>query len=1114
MLKAKRKVVSLLTACLTLLFAFVLGFTTLLAPTPVTTANAAEFVDELTLSTTAVSGTSYKDWSGKTATSSAVYAGNSAGGNESIQLRSNNSNSGIVTTASGGKAKKVVVEWNSNTASGRTLNIYGKNTAYSAPTDLYSNSASTLGTKIGTIKCGTSTELEITGDYTYIGMRSNSGAMYLTSISITWDDGQSPDVPTCEHTSMTPEIIGDTKKVWTCDNADCDYTYNQFLVTYNYPASVTFNGEASTWVDEGDSITPPTTDAPEGYVFAGWSETEIAEPTEDEPTFFTDKDKIDEAKTLYAVYRNEGEAGGWNLVTDKSTLETGNIVTIVCPTKNVAINKKSGSYFTHISIENNSFDGALKLTLTKNSDETYSFYSAADEAYLALTSSANALHTNTSINTNSSWSVTIEGGSTTILNKEFNTRKLQYNSGSPRFACYTSAQTAVALYKYTEGEALTYRSSFEGACMHSNTTTTTVDATCTEDGSTTVTCNDCGETIGEPVKIPATGHGETTTTTVDATCTEAGSTTVTCNDCSAVLSTTPIEALEHNITDGTPVSNEDGTHSTTGTCSRCGEAGETVTEPCDFERAVDTPKYTCTVCGYFYTVNEYTVDYVVPAGIPNVPDAVVEENNVTILKPAENKLGYTFVGWVESELSEDTTECPEILAAGSEYTVTEDVTLYALYSYSTGSGNYVKVTKAPADWSGTYLIVYEDGNVAFNSSLATLDATNNTADVTISNDIIEGTAAMNAIAFTFAKVADGYSIQAATGQYIGRTANSNGLNVGNTAYSHTFAVDTSGNTTITSSGGATLKFNKSSDQMRFRYYKSGQQAIQLYALDGKTYYSTNFDCTSDIDGANAEVDAEITLNYYVELADSLVASTKMQFVVDDNMYEVAPEQDGERYKFSLLIPPQYMATEITATLLCNGKVADQLNDYSIKKYVQNLLTTHSDDTELVNFLTAMLYYGNAAQKHQGYDVENLATKDVTGMATESTAVPQEATDKMSLVTADKENCTAWFEGANVWFDSVNKLCVRISTTDNVTLKVNGVEVAVTGTTIYTDGILATAFGDKVTFELYQNGVLQQTLQYSIFSYAYSKQNNATMGELALALYRYGVAAKAYALANA
>ena len=139
--------------------------------------------DVLNQTFTGITGTSYTAFSGKAGTSGAVYAGQCAGGNSSIQLRSNNSDSGVVTTTSGGKAKKVVVEWNSGTSSGRTLNVYGKNSAYSAATDLYN--ASNQGTLLGTIVCGTSTELTITGDYDYIGFRSASGAMYLTSVTIT-----------------------------------------------------------------------------------------------------------------------------------------------------------------------------------------------------------------------------------------------------------------------------------------------------------------------------------------------------------------------------------------------------------------------------------------------------------------------------------------------------------------------------------------------------------------------------------------------------------------------------------------------------------------------------------------------------------------------------------------------------------------------------------------------------------------------------------------------------------------------------------------------------------------------------------------------------------------
>lgn len=146
---------------------------------------ATTVVDVLTQTWTGVTGTSYTSWSGKKATSLAVYAGQSAGGNSSIQLRSKNSNSGIITTTSGGKATKVKVTWNSNTASGRTLDIYGKKTAYSAPTVLYDDD--TKGTKLGSIVKGTSTELEISGDYTFIGLRSNSDSMYITSIEITWE---------------------------------------------------------------------------------------------------------------------------------------------------------------------------------------------------------------------------------------------------------------------------------------------------------------------------------------------------------------------------------------------------------------------------------------------------------------------------------------------------------------------------------------------------------------------------------------------------------------------------------------------------------------------------------------------------------------------------------------------------------------------------------------------------------------------------------------------------------------------------------------------------------------------------------------------------------------
>ena len=144
--------------------------------------------DKLTLATTGVSGSSYAAWKDVKVSSDAVYAGNTAGGNDAIQLRSKNNTSGIITTASGGKVSKIEVAWNENTDPGRTLDIYGKNTAYSAISDLYD---SNKGTKLGSIAYG-STTLNISGDYTYIGLRSNNGALYLDAVTVTWGEGGNP----------------------------------------------------------------------------------------------------------------------------------------------------------------------------------------------------------------------------------------------------------------------------------------------------------------------------------------------------------------------------------------------------------------------------------------------------------------------------------------------------------------------------------------------------------------------------------------------------------------------------------------------------------------------------------------------------------------------------------------------------------------------------------------------------------------------------------------------------------------------------------------------------------------------------------------------------------
>lgn len=162
--------------------------------------------DILTNADFKATSTTYEDFSG-VSKNTAVYAGNSAK-NNGVQLRSSNSNSGIVSTTSGGNIKKVTVTWNSNCTSGRTIDVYGKNSAYTSAADLYN--VNKQGTKLGSIVMGTSTSVDVTGDYAYVGIRSNSGSLNIDDIDFAWEEN------TKTLTSITVKTAP-TKVVYTED---------------------------------------------------------------------------------------------------------------------------------------------------------------------------------------------------------------------------------------------------------------------------------------------------------------------------------------------------------------------------------------------------------------------------------------------------------------------------------------------------------------------------------------------------------------------------------------------------------------------------------------------------------------------------------------------------------------------------------------------------------------------------------------------------------------------------------------------------------------------------------------------------------------------------------
>ena len=141
--------------------------------------------------------------------------------------------------------------------------------------------------------------------------------------------------------------------------------------------------------------------------------------------------------------------------------------------------------------------------------------------------------------------------------------------------------------------------------------------------------------------------------------------------------------------------------------------------------------------------------------------------------------------------------------------------------------SYKKVTEAPADWSGTYVLVYENSETEAYVWTG-VDDTNCFTKATIESGKISG----EFVTLTIAALDKGYSILlnggTNNGKYVYRSSSSNGLNIDGTQGLNTISIN--GNAVEIVSSGTTLKFNKSSDQLRFRYFAKGQQPVQLYKL--------------------------------------------------------------------------------------------------------------------------------------------------------------------------------------------------------------------------------------------------------------------------------------------
>ena len=132
-----------------------------------------------------VDGKTEYDTHTKTTSDGATYEAQCASG-KGIQIRSKNSNSGIIGHFEGRTCKSITFTFHSSSNQERTINIYGSNSEFTIE-DMYGSTVTNVGS-VSFSNNGTYTfTYTFTDSYSYIGFRTTNGACYLDSIVVVWE---------------------------------------------------------------------------------------------------------------------------------------------------------------------------------------------------------------------------------------------------------------------------------------------------------------------------------------------------------------------------------------------------------------------------------------------------------------------------------------------------------------------------------------------------------------------------------------------------------------------------------------------------------------------------------------------------------------------------------------------------------------------------------------------------------------------------------------------------------------------------------------------------------------------------------------------------------------
>ena len=371
------------------------------------------------------------------------------------------------------------------------------------------------------------------GAETYqITAKSNNSTYGTVSVSgsvITATPAAGYRVAGYQVTSGSATVIQNGNNFTVKATSDCTITIN-FEKAPTYTVKVLENGatKVSQQVQANTAYVLPAFSGqlPEGYTFQGWTTEEVTNSSKKPGIYAAGTSVTITANTnFYAVAsyfdsNAESTDSTWTLVTDASQLTTGSEVIIAAKESDVAMsttqnNNNRGQAAVIKTGSTLTYDTAVAVFTLESGAISGSYAFNTGSGYLyAVNATSNYLRTQATLTDGGSFNIVPASDGTCAITSATYTSStsgvgkvpMQYNSQG-MFACYPKAtQKALSLYiAQAAGGATGYTTTWAGStesCQHADTSTVTVDATCTVNGSVTVSCNTCGEVISV-TEIPA-----------------------------------------------------------------------------------------------------------------------------------------------------------------------------------------------------------------------------------------------------------------------------------------------------------------------------------------------------------------------------------------------------------------------------------------------------------------------------------------------------------------------------------------------------------------------------------------------------------------------------------